>query len=375
MIWQSTNLSVQRKAKKYCKRELVFTALLVITLGTAFGQSIDSTNSGSSRFDKQFYGGVGLGVSELAPESMCPCLTVGDGSDQAISLFLGVDLAKRLSVEAFVSDLGASEILFNGDAVGDVEYQIGGVSLLGYLFGTRVGSFENESTALARREGLSGFLRLGAGVMENDSRLDYDRDHTTHMHAGLGLEYGWSNGLALRAEVTGYDTDAAYGGFTLLKRFGKEPRKAAKSRYTAIADPAAALPESDTAESVARTAVPSEATTAAPKLELTTTYFDFGKADLTTATQQVLDEVAAYLLTYEGRIVTIEGHTDEIDTKEYNMMLSLDRAGAVRRYLAEKGVDAMRMRIAGFGESRPVADNRTEQGRQLNRRVEIKETE
>ncbi|HSL82906.1 MAG TPA: OmpA family protein [Thermoanaerobaculia bacterium] len=77
------------------------------------------------------------------------------------------------------------------------------------------------------------------------------------------------------------------------------------------------------------------------------------------------------LRAYPGRPVRIEGHTDSIASDAYNQALSERRAASVKSWLAAHGVEAGRMTTAGFGESRPAADNATTAGRQLNRRVEI----
>lgn len=69
--------------------------------------------------------------------------------------------------------------------------------------------------------------------------------------------------------------------------------------------------------------------------------------------------------------VEIIGHTDDVDTEEYNMKLSLERANAVRDYLVSKGLDASKVVTTGKGESDPIASNKTEQGRAQNRRVEV----
>jgi OOP family OmpA-OmpF porin len=67
----------------------------------------------------------------------------------------------------------------------------------------------------------------------------------------------------------------------------------------------------------------------------------------------------------------VQGNTDNIGSAEYNMGLSLRRAKSVKAYLVNKGVAASRMTIRGFGFSRPVATNDTDEGRALNRRVEL----
>jgi outer membrane protein OmpA-like peptidoglycan-associated protein len=67
-----------------------------------------------------------------------------------------------------------------------------------------------------------------------------------------------------------------------------------------------------------------------------------------------------------------EGHTDAIGSDAYNQSLSERRAEAVRRYLINGGITPERIRTEGFGESRPVASNETDEGRAQNRRVELR---
>jgi OOP family OmpA-OmpF porin len=100
--------------------------------------------------------------------------------------------------------------------------------------------------------------------------------------------------------------------------------------------------------------------------------FEFAKAELLPASKTLLDEVAKVLSEHpEIEKIRIEGHTDNEASDGYNMKLSNNRANSVRTYLISKGVDGKRMEAKGFGESKPIAPNDTEQGRETNRRVEI----
>jgi OOP family OmpA-OmpF porin len=82
----------------------------------------------------------------------------------------------------------------------------------------------------------------------------------------------------------------------------------------------------------------------------------------------------AYLSANPSNPLTIEGHTDSIGSTQYNQRLSERRANAVRKYLIEKGISSSRIRIVGYGEQRPIADNKTPEGRALNRRAEFEVT-
>ncbi|RUO73259.1 OmpA family protein [Idiomarina ramblicola] len=100
--------------------------------------------------------------------------------------------------------------------------------------------------------------------------------------------------------------------------------------------------------------------------------FATGSANISQSFNPVLDDVARVLQKYEKTTMLIEGHTDSTGSAEYNQQLSLNRAKAVRNHLVGGGVDSRRVTTEGYGESMPVADNDTESGRQLNRRVELR---
>ncbi|HRE91986.1 MAG TPA: OmpA family protein [Myxococcota bacterium] len=101
-------------------------------------------------------------------------------------------------------------------------------------------------------------------------------------------------------------------------------------------------------------------------------YFDFDKATLQDRSYPVLDAVAALLVENPGlTLVRVEGHTDEVGTRRYNLDLSLRRAKAVVKYLRTKGIAASRLIARGYGFDYPLQSNTTQEGRDLNRRVEF----
>jgi OOP family OmpA-OmpF porin len=99
--------------------------------------------------------------------------------------------------------------------------------------------------------------------------------------------------------------------------------------------------------------------------------FDFNKADIKPVYYPDLDEVVTVMKDNPLLNILIEGHTDSIGTEEYNQRLSERRARSVKEYLVLKGIASNRMTAMGFGESRPIASNETEEGRAKNRRVQI----
>jgi len=100
--------------------------------------------------------------------------------------------------------------------------------------------------------------------------------------------------------------------------------------------------------------------------------FDFDKATITEAGQKELEKAVTFVKKYPDAKVEVDGHTDSIGTHEYNQKLSERRAAAVREYLIKQaGVDSSKITAVGYGETKPVADNKTAAGRAKNRRVEI----
>ena len=111
---------------------------------------------------------------------------------------------------------------------------------------------------------------------------------------------------------------------------------------------------------------------AAPqKLVLEGVNFDFDKATLRQEDVSELDKNVEALKAWGDVNIEVAGHTDSMGSDAYNMKLSQRRAEAVRNFLISRGVAADRLTAKGYGESQPVADNATEEGRFKNRRVEL----
>ena len=103
-------------------------------------------------------------------------------------------------------------------------------------------------------------------------------------------------------------------------------------------------------------------------------FFDFDESNLLPVSYKELDRLDEQLQVFKDLSIVIEGHTDNMGTFEYNMQLSVDRARAVVDYLLEKGLEKERIAYEGFGYTRPLSDNRSKTGRQMNRRVAFRIT-
>jgi outer membrane protein OmpA-like peptidoglycan-associated protein len=107
-------------------------------------------------------------------------------------------------------------------------------------------------------------------------------------------------------------------------------------------------------------------------IELRNISFEFDKADLLPSSQKELNRLADLMTDYPFMVIEISGHTDNQGAISYNQTLSEQRAQAVVAYLIHKQVDKERLSFKGYGSSIPIADNATEEGRSINRRVEFR---
>lgn len=106
-------------------------------------------------------------------------------------------------------------------------------------------------------------------------------------------------------------------------------------------------------------------------IRLNNIFFDFGKATLRPESYPELDRLVGYMTQNDKMVIELSGHTDNVGSDDANMKLSTDRAKAVLDYVLAKGITADRVTSKGFGETKPVSTNDTEEGKQLNRRVEF----
>ncbi|MCJ8208440.1 OmpA family protein [Mucilaginibacter sp. RS28] len=101
--------------------------------------------------------------------------------------------------------------------------------------------------------------------------------------------------------------------------------------------------------------------------------FDFDSSVLRTSSYPVLDATSADLRSNTSKTLELDGYASSEGTAAHNLRLSKDRANSVKTYLVNSGVEARRLKVKAFGETNPIADNSTEEGRVQNRRVEFKQ--
>ncbi len=245
---------------------------------------------------------------------------------------------------------------------------------------------------LGDRQGFTPFLLLGAGGVYNDVYPDENDDYGWYGNAGLGLVTGPLNkyGIKLRAEVRyiyddfedGYDDYRA--GLGLEFPLYGEPRHIEKivEKVKVVEVPGEGLGDEDGDGIVdgkdqcpgtpQGTRVDGSGCPLGNVVALNGVTFELNKDRLRPDAKTILDSVTDIMERYPEMVVEVAGHTDSLGTDEYNQQLSQKRAEAVRRYLIDKGVAADRMTAVGYGESEPVDTNDTMEGRERNRRVELR---
>ncbi|CAG0909950.1 unnamed protein product, partial [Cyprideis torosa] len=333
-----------------------------------------------TQFERRFYGGGSVVASQLEPDTNVTGYGVADNKSAGYSVNLGYDITPHWSAEVYYTDLGEASIDRNSDdsIAGEIAYQHMGVSAIGYAWNlndaisNRQG---NDSHALERREGLSVFGRVGLGLMDNSTDLPYERVNDMHMHLGGGLEYGFENGFAARAEVVSYDTDALAMQVGLVKRFGSASSTMSEPRD--VYEPVPQVQRVQLSAPLAPVATPTPPPAPRKQVQkvvvrLPYVFFASDKSDLTGASMEKLQILAATMKRYPTLRLLVNGHTDSISDDKYNLGLSFRRAAAVKRYLMSQGINPSRLETAGSGEGTPITSNQDKRGRAQNRRVEFK---
>ncbi|AXQ27579.1 hypothetical protein D0B54_02310 [Solimonas sp. K1W22B-7] len=216
---------------------------------------------------------------------------------------------------------------------------------------------------------------LHGDVMGGDSTL---------MNAGVGLHFGGSDGgWGLRVEALYHDDEGDYEetqfnvGLHIPIGSRAAPKEVVEpAQVVPVIEPAPAAPVAPPCElPAAGQPMTLEGCKAGDVIVLRGVNFEFDKSKLTVNAKTLLDMVADALLRRTDIKVEIDGHTDAKGSDAYNQKLSERRAASVKDYLAGRGVDPVRMGTVGFGESKPMTTNETDEGREINRRVELKVVE
>ena len=329
------------------------------------------TQPARADYTDSIYLGVGAGLSELEPDTGGTAYSVSDSRDTGFKGWVGYRLDRRISLEAYYSDLGEATL----SPSGSVGYKDMGISGLYHVYR----SGDDTPWSL--------FARAGIGVMKNQSSVNYDNDNGTHLMFGLGIEYPLSRNIALRGDLDLYDRDSRLLAFGVVMRLGGHARQTeaqvAEPAPRPITEPVAPESKPDTdADGIIDEHDKCPDTAAGEKVDetgcplkgvivLKGINFALNSDEIVGDYGPILDEVVSTLKRYPDVKVEVAGHTDSQGPAAHNKSLSQRRAEAVRDYLASKGIAADHLTATGYGEDKPVADNKTAAGRAQNRRVEL----
>ena len=349
-----------------------------------------------------WYLGAGMGITELAPDTGNSGYEISDKRDTGFKLFGGYDFSDKLSLEAFYADLGASKVSSPNPSQsdGEISYKNLGASVLWYFWRN------GENTGENPRKGWQAYVHGGLSSLSNSASngVKYEQNKNVQIQYGAALEYGLNHGIALRAGLDLFDVDAGLAYVGVLKRFGS-----AKSRKPVVVEEPPREPE--VKEPVPEPAVPQKVVTPAAivvsydtdadgdgvvdrldqcadspvdievdekgctivPIDVAGVNFAPQSYELTDESKTILDEAAILInASPELQKIEVQAHTDSKGSEKYNLKLSEQRAASVMEYLVSRGVEPSRLISKGYGESQPIADNSTEEGRAKNRRVELK---
>jgi len=277
--------------------------------------------------------------------------------------FLGYQINRYFALEGGYFDLGNFDFSARTAPAGRLT---GNIELDGFNL--------DAVLSLPFTEKFSAFGRVGANYAKTADRfvgtgavnvLDPSRSkHATKVKAGVGLQFDFTPSFGMRLEGERYRVDDAVGNtgdidvatLGLLYRFGRHA-------------PVDAAPTAAAAPPPAPTMAPAPAATE-KYCSILDFEFEINRDDIQREEKEKLAVLGTFLVKYPDTTAVIEGHTDNVGSPENNQQLSKRRADSVVSYLvASFPIAASRLTSAGYGDTRPIGDNNTEDGKRMNRRI------
>jgi OOP family OmpA-OmpF porin len=349
-------------------------ALSLVGFAAVSGQAAVAAESG-------WYLGLGVGQSaaniaddrirnQLSGVSVTTTID-DDDRDFGYKLFGGYKFNKNFALEGGYFNLGEFGFTANttpaGTFTGTGKFQGLNLDAIGIL------PFTEKFSAFGRvgyiyTETKDTFTGTGGGSAVAAANPDPDEKAGNYKY-GLGVQYDFTQALGLRVEWERYRVKDAVGNkgdidmalIGLVYTFGAKPAaRAATPPPPAYVAPVAAAPVLVIVPVVARTQ---------QYCSILDIQFEVNQNTVQRESEEKLDKVVTFMRKYPDTTAVIEGHTDEVGTSAENMRLSQSRAESMVSYLASRGIARSRLQAVGYGETRPIADNSTEVGRRLNRRI------
>lgn len=352
---------------------LTLTALALIASSSAMAQ------------DSGWYLGANLGktkakidndriITGVIPSGFSVTAINDDDTGTGFKLFGGYQFNRYFSLEGGYFDLGKVGYQATTLPAGTLngEMKVNGLNLdlvLNLPFTEKFSAFARVGAAHANAK--DSFVATGAVLVTNPN----PSERSTNVKFGAGLQYDFTKSFGMRAEVERYRINDAVGNkgdidlvsLGILVRFGR--KAPAPVAYTPAPEPVAEQPRPYVAPVPVVVVAPVEPKTQqyCTILDLT---FDINREQLEREDMEKLAVVGTFLTKYPGTTAVIEGHTDNVGTEEHNLKLSKERAESVVTYLVDTlHVNRSRLSAVGYGWTRPIGDNATEEGKRENRRI------
>ena len=336
-----------------------------------------------------WYGGLGLGYSYVSPDEEAQNFfhDTSENHDSGWHLFIGKQLTPHWFAELKYADLGEAGITNRNPAIvalypnAAITYKVPSL-MAGYQW--RVD------------KDFKPFAKIGLSSIGNSATggpVPFEEQTSVQIAFGVGLRYDFGRSpWFLRGDVDFYDRDAWYAGVSVGRFFGPKP----DSRpYVAPPAPEPApepepvpvpkpLPDPDTdGDGVLNerdqcpntrpgAAVDGRGCEVKAEIRLPDVRFETNSDRLRPGAERTLNDAADTLIRNPNLLTEVAGYTDSRGEANYNRGLSERRAKTVRDYLINHGVDSSRLTWRGYGESDPIANNETAEGRDQNRRVVLR---
>ena len=348
-------------------------------LGLA-GMAAVSATAGAA--DEGWYLGAGIGqareennhdriTKELLGSGFTTNSINDDSRGTSWKLLGGKKFNKNFAVEASYFNLGefgfTAQTSPAGTLNGKIKLQGVGVDAVGILpFTSQFSGFGKLGLQYAKAQ--DTFSGTGAVTVSNPSPSKTSGGYK----AGLGLQYDFTPALGLRGEWENYRVNDAVGNkgnintlmVGLVYMFGGKPAPRA-----AVAQEPVVVAAVEPAPAPVLVIVPVVAHTE-QYCSILDIQFEVNQKTVQHESEEKINKVGIFMNKYPKTTAVIEGHSDEVGTAAANQALSERRAANVVTYLVDKiGIARSRLQSVGYGETRPIANNNTEEGRRLNRRI------
>jgi outer membrane protein OmpA-like peptidoglycan-associated protein len=346
----------------------------------------DDPERDDAGFADCWYGGLGYGYSYVSPDEEAQNFfhDTSENHDDGLHLFIGKHFSPNWFAELKYADLGEAGITNRNPAIAAtypdaaITYKVPSL-MAGYQW--RV------------EKDLKPFVKIGFSVIRNSAKggpVPFEEQTSVQVAFGAGLRYDFGRSpWFLRGDADFYDRDAWYAGVAVGYFFGPKADTRPIIKPTPVTEPEPApepppRPDPDAdhdgvligqdqcPESAAGVTVDYRGCEVQAEIQLPDVRFETNSDRLRPGAERSLNDAAETLIRNPELLTEVAGYTDSRGDANYNRGLSERRAKTVRDYLIDRGVDANQLTWRGYGESNPIADNETTEGRESNRRVVLR---